>query len=44
MALQGQGADLTERIFAELRSKNLETKGRAASELSNLIVLYSRGK
>ena len=44
MALQGQGADLTERIFSELRSKNLEVKGRAAGELSSLIILYSRGQ
>jgi hypothetical protein len=44
MALQGQGADLTERIFTELRSKNAEVKGRAASDLRDLVTLYSRGE
>ncbi|RMZ86883.1 hypothetical protein DV736_g5890, partial [Chaetothyriales sp. CBS 134916] len=42
MSLPGQGADLIERIFSDLRSKNPEVKARAATELSSLITLYSR--
>ena len=44
MALQSQGVDQSERIFAELRSKNSETKARAASELRDYIVVCSRGE
>lgn len=44
MALQGQGADVSERIFAELRSKSFETKSRAANDLRDLVTLYSRGE
>lgn len=43
MALQGQGLDPSERIFVELRSKNDETKNKAATELRDLITLLSRG-
>jgi serine/threonine-protein kinase mTOR len=43
MALQAQGADLTERIFSELCSKNPDVKNRAANELKDLVTLYSRG-
>lgn len=43
MALQGQGADVSERLFAELRSKNFEVKNRAANDLRDLVTLYSRG-
>ena len=43
MALQGQGTDVSERIFTELRSKNLEVKTRAARDLRDLVTLYSRG-
>jgi hypothetical protein len=44
MALQGQGTDVTERIFNDLRSKNLEVKSRAANDLRDLATLYSRGE
>lgn len=44
MALQAQAPDPSERIFVELRSKNEETKSKAASELRDLITLLSRGR
>ncbi len=43
MALQAQGADLTERIFAELCSKHGDVRSRAANELKDLVTVYSRG-
>lgn len=43
MALQAQAPDPSERIFVELRSKNDETKNKAATELKELITLLSRG-
>ena len=44
MAVQGQAPDPSERIFIELKSKNDETKNKAATELRDLITLLSRGK
>lgn len=43
MTLQGQGPDPSERILADLRSKNDEVKYKAAGELRDLITLLSRG-
>lgn len=43
MAVQGVG-DPSERIFAELRSKNDETRQRAANDLKELVNLLSRGR
>lgn len=44
MALQGQAADVSERIFNELRSKQQDVKYRAANELKDLVTVYSRGQ
>jgi hypothetical protein len=43
MAQQIQGPDPSDRIFADLRSKNEEVKYRAAGELRDLMSLLSRG-
>ena len=43
MAQQSQGSDPSDRIFADLRSKNEETKARAANELRDLVTLLARG-
>ncbi|KAK5092938.1 phosphatidylinositol kinase-related protein kinase tor1 [Exophiala xenobiotica] len=42
MASQATGLDPSERIFAELRSKNDEVKHRAANDLRDLVILLSR--
>jgi hypothetical protein len=43
MAQQIQGPDPSDKIFADLRSKNEEAKHRAAGELRDLMSLLSRG-
>ena len=44
MAQQSQGTDPSDRIFLDLRSKNEDTKDRAAGELRDLVTLLSRGE
>jgi hypothetical protein len=44
MALQGPAADVSERIFNDLRSKHQDVKYRAANELKDLVTVYSRGQ
>jgi hypothetical protein len=43
MAQQSQVSDPSDRIFVDLRSKNEETKTRAAAELRDLVTVLSRG-
>lgn len=43
MAQAGPITDVTQRLFAELKSKNEETRARAAYELYDNVLSVSRG-
>lgn len=44
MAQVTPAADTTQRLFQELKSKNEDTRNRAATELHENIIAASRGK
>lgn len=44
MAQPGPLTDVTQRLFIELKSKNEETRARAASELYENVLAISRGR
>lgn len=43
MAQAASAADATQKLFSELKSKNEDTRVRAASELYDHVVAVSRG-
>jgi hypothetical protein len=44
MAQVGQGTDALQRIFTELKSRNEDSRFRAATELRELVATLHRGK
>lgn len=44
MAQSGPGFDISQRLFAELRSRNEETRVKASYELRDTVVTCYRGK